>query len=163
MKKLVLIISLLIPLFFSPVKLNVITASEETEESSKCNNLQENAVKIVNNYDIFKGNGFVYKVDGTSNYIITTSKIISEVNSFKIIYQNNVYEEASLLGYDKNNEVAVFKTKKTGNLNNICFANSKYLYNGQRIYLYGYSDLNTKLNYNTYINKSKELSKLTAL
>ena len=151
MKKLLLIISLCIPLLFSNVNIDVIKA-ENTQNNDECNsNYEESIVKIVNNYNIFKGNGFVYKVNDKYAYIVTSSKVVSNSNNFKIIYSNNEYKNAIIIGYDSNNEVAVFRTEKTKDIKGVCIGDSNYIYRGEKVSLSGYYDKENSFYLNSYI------------
>lgn len=160
MKKLLLIISLLLPFLYAPTSVSV--AKEEMIEEKECSEFKSSIVKIVNNYNAFSGNGFVYKVDDKYMYVITSSKMITKVNNFSVIYSNNDYKQAILLGKDSYNEVAVFRTDKVENIDSVCFANSNYLYIGQTNYLYGYIDkeedffISTTLNKVGYLYSSKD-------
>lgn len=156
MKKLLLIISLFIPLLFSNVRLNVIKA-DETSNYECNNNYEESIVKIVNNYNVFKGNGFVYKVDDKYSYIVTSSKVVSNSNNFKIIYNNGEYKDSIILGYDSKNEVAVFRTLKLEEIKSVCIANSNYIYKGQNIFLKGYFDKENEFFVNSYITNIGDL------
>lgn len=155
MKKLLLVISLIIPLLFSHVNVSKIKAEDDliSEDCDSDNSI----VRIIDNYNVFKSNGFVYKVDNNYSYIITTSKIINSVNSYGIIYENNIYEEAVLLGYDSYNEVAVFRTKKIIDIKGVCLANSNYLYKGQLNYLQGYLDLESRFTNKVNLSQIGEL------
>lgn len=141
MKKLLLVISLLIPLLSSQIKISNVSA-EDGVENTECDS-DLSIVRIVDNYNAYKGNGFVYKVDNNYSYIVTTSSIISDVNSYGIIYNNGSYKKAMLLGVDSYNEVAVFRTSKEKEVLGVCKYNSNYLYKGQLHYLKGYLDLET--------------------
>lgn len=154
MKKLLLVISLLIPFLYSPVNVDVKAQENDNFFSSEqCSEFKNSVVKIVNNYDVFSGNGFVYKTDDDYMYIVTTSKILNRTSSFRVIYYDNEYRDAVLLGYDANNEIAVFKTDKVENVTGVCFADSNYSYVGQTNYLYGYSNKENDFFMKTYLNK----------
>lgn len=141
MKKLLLVISLLSPLMFSFVRVSNVKAEDNNE--NECNS-EKSIVRIVDNYNVFKNNGIVYKVDDTYNYIITSSKFLSNVNSYSVIYENNINRKATLLGVEKDYEIAVFKTEKVENITKACTANGEYLYKGQISYLNGYTSLEVK-------------------
>lgn len=141
MKKLFLVISLLLPMLFSHVKVSNVKAENEIVNNG-CDS-DNSIVRIVDNYNAYKGNGFVYKVDNNYSYVVTTSKIVSDVNSYGVIYADSLYEKAILLGVDSYNEVAVFRTAKTNDVKGVCKYNSNYLYKGQLHYLKGYLDLET--------------------
>lgn len=137
MKKLVLIISVILPLLFSFIPVNIASATNDIEVNEECSSFEDSTVRIVNNYNVFVANGFVYKVENNYNYIVTSSKILNNVNSFRVIYNDNSYSNITLIGYDSSNEVAVFKGQKNG-AKGVCIGNSNYLYKGQKHYLYGY-------------------------
>jgi len=151
MKKLLLIISLVIPLLYSGVSVDAV-ATEDVVSSKNCDDFKSSIVKIVNNYNVFSGNGFVYKQDDKYMYIVTSSKIVTKVNNFSVFYSNNEYDKAVLLGYDTYNEVAVFRANKVEGIDPVCVANSNYLFIGQTNYLYGYSSKENDFYIKTYLS-----------
>ena len=70
MKKLLLIFSLLITLFFNQSSIIEATPIEISYKNGDCSNPSESIVRIINNYDIFNGNGVVYKTYENFTYII---------------------------------------------------------------------------------------------
>ncbi len=156
MKKFFLLISLLLPLLFSHVPISGKIVKEISNEN--CNTSEEVAVRIINNYNAFVGNGFIYKSENNYSYVVTSSKLISGVNSYKIIYKDNTFKDAVLLGTDLYNEVAVLKTSKMDNIDGVCTMNSHYLRKGQKGYLYGYFDKSNDFKTITYINSIGEVA-----
>jgi len=153
MKKIILLFSLIVPLFFNSTSIIGSEGMEFEQEDSMCDNPQNSTVRIINNYDFLKSNGIVYKVDNLYSYIITTSDIINKNNNFKVIYNNGKIKEAKVLGYDKNNQVSVLKAEKEKDVNPVCFANSDYIYKGQLNYVYGYSNTSTQLYLKTALSQ----------
>ena len=94
MKKFLLVISLLLPMLFSHVSVSSAN-DEENIVNENCDN-ETSIVKIVDNYDEFQGNGIIYKIDENYSYVILSSKMLSNVNSYKVIYRNNVYSSKGL-------------------------------------------------------------------
>ena len=109
MKKLLLIISLLLPMIFSVNPINV-CADDSFDTTSDCG-IKEGIVRIVDVQNNIKGNGFVYKIDSNYMYIVSSSK-----NSFDgeiyALYENGLYGKLDILGKDTVNEIIVFKTDK---------------------------------------------------
>ena len=141
MKKLLLVISLLLPFLFSHVEASNVRANDAIIEECDSSN---SIVRIVDNYNSFKGNGFVYKVDNKYSYIVSAYNIISEVNSYGVVFKNNSYKKATLLGFDSYNDVVIFRVDKEEGIGSVCKANSNYLQKGQLNYLKGYLDLETE-------------------
>lgn len=138
MKKLLLIFSLIIPLCFSSTTIIKSQAVEEFSENTNCEDSKNSIVRIVDKYDIFKSNGFVYRIDELYTYILTTYDIVSNFNNYKVIYEDGYTQNVSLLGYDEYNQVAVLKTSNKQNINSVCLANTNHIYKGQLVVGYGY-------------------------
>jgi len=152
MKKLVLLISLVIPLLFSHVNLNVASAQDVITYNQECESASNLNVFIINNYGVFVGNGFIYISDSTYSYIITSSELLNDVNSYKIVYENKTYNNVKILGSERNYGVSVLRIQKINDVKNICIANSDFLYRGQKVYVKGNLDYNTNYFNTTYIN-----------
>ena len=97
-------------------------------------------VKIVNNYNVFSGNGVVYKTDDNYMYVVTSSKIVTDSNNYNVIYSNGIYKNSIVLGIDEYNEIAVFRTEKVDGILQTCLANSNFVDKGEVNYLVGYGD-----------------------
>ena len=139
MKKLLLIVSFFAMLLSNCFKLDIVEASSE-EVVQECSEKYDSIVRIVDNYNVFRGNGVVYKIDEEYMYIITSSFIVSDSLNFGAIFENEQYERAIILGEDKVNEIAVFRTNKINNILPACFANSNYIEKGEIQELRGYLD-----------------------
>jgi serine protease Do len=79
----------------------------------------------------------VYKTDDKYTYIVTTSDIVENFNNYKILYSDNHYKKATLVGHNKSNQLAVLKTEKKENINSVCLANTNHVYKGQLSFAYG--------------------------
>jgi S1-C subfamily serine protease len=141
MKKVLLVFSFIVPLLFSGTSIVKSKAVDLIRENNDCGNPSDSIVRVINNYDVFSSNGFVYKNDDKYTYIVTSSNVVNNTNNYKILYSNGMAKKALILGYDKNNEVAVLRTNKE-EINPVCIANSDYIYKGQKNYAYGYYDVN---------------------
>ena len=157
MKKLLLVFSFIIPLLFSSTSIVQTKAQELKEENIKCDNPSDSIVRIINNYEVFKSNGFVYKSDDKYTYIITSSDIVNNISNYKVIYQNQSVKKATIVGYDSNNQVAILKTEKEQNIKPVCFANSDYLYKGQQNYAYGYLNMGSEFYIKTNLSQIGQL------
>ncbi len=146
MKRALLIFSVIVSLAFSGAIITPTKAVDllTNEENVSCDNPENSIVKVVNNYDVFSSNGFVYKSDDKYTYVISSSDIVNKTNNYKVIYENGVEKKAIIIGSDSYNQVAVLRTEKESEINPVCFANSKYLYKGQQNYVYGYYGINNK-------------------
>lgn len=144
MKKLLLIISFFVILVSNCLKLDVVEASSD-EKIEKCSQDYSSIVRIVDNYNTFRGNGVVYKISDEYMYIVTSSFVVSDSLNFNIIFENGQYESSIILGNDEINSVAVFRTKKVSGVLPACFADSDYIDKGEIQYLVGYLDKNVSL------------------
>ena len=138
MKKLLLLFSLILPLCFNSVTIVKSQAVDEIIESVKCDNPQNSIVRIVDKYDVFKNNGFVYKIDGGYSYVLTSTDVVEHFNGYKAVFEDGNSQNVSLLGYDEYNQVAVLKTNKKQNVDGVCLANTNYMHKGQKVVGYGY-------------------------
>lgn len=153
MKKLMLVIS-----FFSIILMNnfssidVVEAEGIETKEENCFFSNSSIVRIINNYNVFKGNGFVYSQDERYNYIVTSSNILSRSSNYKVIYEDGNIVEAILIGSETQNQVALFRTKKNKNSQKVCKGNSNYISKGQLNYVYGYYDNNNSFSLQTYLS-----------
>ena len=157
MKKFLLLFSFVIPLIFGGTS---ITQSKEIQLNNNvqtCEHPSKSIVRVLNNYDIFKSNRFVYKKDNVYNYIITSSNIVNETNNYKILYQDGSVKNALILGHDKYNGIAVIRTEKEENSMPVCFANSTYVYKGQANYAYGYHNISNQFFIKTTLSQIGDL------
>lgn len=153
MKRALLVFSLILSLLFASASFVPAKADElNNNENTSCNNPQGSIVRIMNNYGVFKSNGFVYKVDDKYTYIIGSSEIVNKTNNYKVMYKNGNEKNAIILGNDSYNQIAVLRTEKESDIKPVCFANSKYIYKGQQNYLYGYYDINNEFYLKTILS-----------
>ncbi len=137
MKKLLLVVSLLLPFCFS--FLDVDEANIVNVSNDDCGTYGS-SVMVINNYNVFESSGFIYDIDENYTYIVTSSNIVNDTNNFGVIFEDNSYLSAIILGYDLNDGIAVLRTSKKDNVKEVCLADSSYLIKGQANYLYGYLD-----------------------
>ena len=158
MKRALLVFSLIISLAFSGVSITPTKAVDlsVTEENTSCDNPQNGIVRVLNNYDVFSSNGFVYKSDDKYTYIISSSDIVNKTNNYKIMYKNGNEKKAVIIGSDSYNQVAVLRTEKEMGATAVCFANSKYVYKGQQNYVYGYYDISNEFYIKTNLSQIGE-------
>ena len=154
MKKLVLLFSLIAPLLFGSTSIVESKAIDNlNNENKNCANPRESIVRVLNNYDLFSGNGIVYKKDEKYNYVITSSSIVNKTNNYKVLYRNGITKKALILGHDNNQKIAVIRTEKEDSVNPVCFANSNYLYKGQQNYAYGYYNVSSEFYIKTNLSQ----------
>lgn len=157
MKKLLLMCSFIIPLLFnSAVIIEAKPQYETVSEELNCENPQDSIVRIINNYEVFKSNGFVYKNDDNYTYVIASSNIANNVNNYKIFYKSGKTKSAKILGYDNDYGIVVLRTAKE-NIKPVCFANSNYIYKGQQNYMYGYYDIDKEFYVKTSLSQIGDL------
>lgn len=76
-----------------------------------------NAVVVVESYSngrlASSGTGFIYKKDDKKAYIITNHHVVSSANSVKIVNMNNERVDATVLGSDEYEDVAVLSIDST--------------------------------------------------
>lgn len=159
MKRLVLIISFLTLVFSNVFKIDSVHAQNDELENKECDKNYGSIVRIVDNYNKFRGNGIVYKLDDKYMYIVTASSIVSDSVNFGVVYENNEYQQALILGVDKNNEIAVFRTNKTNDILPVCISNSSFLEKGEVQYIAGYLDNGISYYGKTTISNIGELYK----
>lgn len=157
MKKYIVTISVIISMLFCRASLVNSKAINLENEETQCNSPRESIVKILNNYGLFKSNGFVYKTDEKYSYIIASSHIVNKTNNYSVFYQDGVEKEAIILGHDKNNGVAVLRTEKEEKITPVCFANSNYIYKGQQNYVYGFSGVDEEFFSKTILSQIGDL------
>ena len=151
MKKLLLIVSFLAILLSNLFKLDAVKAVD-TIQQEECSIGYDAIVRIVDNYNTFRGNGVVYKVDADYMYIITSSTIVSDSLNYGVIFENEEYKKAVVVGEDEENEIAVFKTDKIENYLPACFGNSDYIEKGEIQKIVGYLDKNIAFYNQTTVN-----------
>ena len=139
MKKILLLFSLIVPLMFNGTTIVESKAEDLSYNNTNCGNPQNSIVRVLNKYDVFVSNGFVYKVDDGYSYIITSSNI-EKKKEYKIYYQNGQVKNANVVGVDNYNGVVIIKTQKEDSIKPVCFADSNYIYKGQLNYAHGYYD-----------------------
>lgn len=154
MKKLLLLISI-IPLLLTGVHVDV-KAMEDNEVIDNCSDVEQVIVKIINNYNVFMGNGFIYKSDDNYSYIVTSSNVINDINNFSVEYSYDL-KKALIIGEDNYNEVAVLRVDKFSDVKDVCVGNSNYLYKGQVNYLSGYYNKETSFFKKTFITNIGDL------
>ena len=116
--------------FISSDENKLVLASEKTIPS---------VVTITSNNDLFSnnksgfGSGVIFSDDG---YIVTNLHIISGQNIDVTLHNGNNYN-ASIIGVDKNTDIAVLKISSSEELNAINFANSDNLKTGDRVLAIG--------------------------
>lgn len=157
MKKLLLAISFVAILFSNCLKLNVVEASDN-ETIEKCSADYSSIVRIVDNYNTFRGNGVIYKINEEYLYIITSSRVVSDSLNFGVMFENGEYKNAFILGKDDVNEIAVFRTEMVEGVLPACFANSSYIEKGEIQELRGYLDKNVEFYNVTTISNIGELA-----
>ena len=149
MKRLLLLFSICFVLLgFISGLYNVEATSEEYND---CDNGYNSVVNIVNNYNVFVSSGIVVSVDDKYSYIATSSINISDNHNYGVNYNDGSFESAIVLGIDKYNEIAVFRTEKNESIKGVCFANSNYLDKGEINYLKGYLDKDVEFYSQTYV------------
>lgn len=151
MKKLLLIISFLAILLSNSFDLDVVDAVEITHQE-ECVLGYSSIVRIVDNYNTFRGNGVVYKVDTDYMYIITSSTIVSDSLNYGAIFENEEYKKAVVIGEDEENEIAVFKVNKIENYLPACFSDSNYIEKGEIQNIVGYLDKDVGFYNQTTVN-----------
>lgn len=158
MKRLVLIISFLTLVFSNVFKIDSVYA-QDVENNSECDNSYNSIVRIVDNYNRFRGNGILYKNNDKYSYIVTSYSVVSDSVNFGVIYTNGEYKQALLIGVDKDNEIAVFKTDKVDEILPVCISRSSFLEKGEVQYIAGYLDNDTEYFGKTTVSNIGELYK----
>lgn len=140
MKRKLLVFSLIFSFIITTGVFVHLKAVDENTETMKCANPNESIVRILDEFDIFKSNAVVYKVDENYSYIISSIDI-NKNKKYKVLYQNGIQKNAILVGKDSYNDISVLKTEKENSAKAVCFADSNYIYKGQQNYAYGYHDI----------------------
>ena len=65
------------------------------------------------------GSGFVIKKDNEFIYILTNAHVIEQAKNVKIKFDNNIEENAVVVGYDTKSDIAVLKVKNKANLSKV--------------------------------------------
>ena len=116
--------------FISSDENKLVLASEKTIPSVVTITSRNNSLS--NNKSGF-GSGVIFSDDG---YIVTNLHIISGQNIDVTLHNGNNYN-ASIIGVDKNTDIAVLKISSSEELNAINFANSDNLKTGDRVLAIG--------------------------
>ncbi len=154
MKKFLLIISIIFSLLFSGANIQLTSAEEaKNNEVTDCGKIENEIIRITNKYGVFVGNGFVYKVNDEDAYIITSDKLTLSDEGNKIIYYNEVSNDAFVIGKDSYNGVMVLKAMKADNVKGVCLSDSYFFMPGQKNILKGYKDNENRYVEKTFFNK----------
>ncbi|MBE6153669.1 MAG: PDZ domain-containing protein [Firmicutes bacterium] len=93
---------------FRDTKNVTITSNDSISES--VDKLYDSVVVVqtsFNNQKVGSGTGFVYKLDKEKGYIITNNHVVSDGNTYNVIFSNGKSVDATLLGSDVYSDIAV--------------------------------------------------------
>lgn len=90
-----------------------------------------------NNQMSGSGSGVIYKVEGNTVYIITNHHVISDASSIAIVFENEASVEATLVGSDQFNDIAVLKATVDFEASPIKIGDSDLLKKGETVLAIG--------------------------
>lgn len=108
-------------------------------KENKLSNIYDSLVYIESqdNLEIINGSGFVYKVNNNKAYIVTNYHVVSDNNKIYVYNVLKEKKEASLLGYDEVNDIAIITIQNNSNLKSANIGNSDKVKLGDNIYAAG--------------------------
>ena len=107
--------------------------------NNRINSIYESLVYIESTDEetIKSGSGFVYKTENNKNYIITSYHVIEGYNDIYVYNTNKKKEQASIINYDKKNDIAIIAINNNLELKKITLGNSDKVKLGDDIFVFG--------------------------
>lgn len=125
------------------------------------NNINDSVVYIesIDSDTIKSGSGFVYKVNGSSAYIITSYHVIEGYSYIYIYNKNKEKVKAEIINYDEYTDIAVLSINNSLGLKEINIGDSDKVNVNDEIYVIGtpidIENINTKVSGIVYNNKKE--------
>ena len=83
------------------------------------------------------GSGVIYEVTGKYTYIITNHHVIDGANKVQVVFSNNEYVDASVVGSDEYSDVAILKCQPSFDVEAIDLGDSSLLDKGETVLAIG--------------------------
>ncbi|MCD7839964.1 MAG: trypsin-like peptidase domain-containing protein [Erysipelotrichaceae bacterium] len=90
-------------------EVNYDVTSDLTEIVAKAQESTVGVLTYENDTSSGSGSGVIYKVDGTTVYVITNHHVIEDASKIEVVYSNGEYITAELVGSDEYGDIAVLK------------------------------------------------------
>ncbi len=90
-------------------EVNYDVTSDLTEIVAKAQESTVGVLTYENDTSSGSGSGVIYKVDGSTVYVITNHHVIEDASKIEVVYSNGEYITAELVGSDEYGDIAVLK------------------------------------------------------